>query len=392
MQNYINRIIESTLTKASKSFPAAIITGPRQSGKTTLVKKLFDKKFSYVSLDNPSIRLQAVKEPELFLKNYPPPLIIDEIQYAPKIFSYLKIIIDQNRHLPGQFILTGSQLFPLMAKVSESLAGRIAVFTLLPLSLKEKSNQKANLSQLKKSILFGGFPEPFTKPRLDKNLWFSSYIQTYLERDIRQLKQILNLTEFQRFLQLTAANNGQVINLTSFSNDLGIAVNTIKSWLSILETTGQITLIRPYYKNKGKRLIKSPKLYFLDTGLFCHLVGLTTANQIFSGPLSGSHLETLVVTEIFKHYYNQGQVPKVYYWRTSNQQEIDFIIEHKNRVIPLEIKLTAQANINYLKSLSSFIKLFNLKTGYLLNLNHKQIHLTQQIVSLPYSNLLTILD
>ena len=390
MQNYINRSIEAVLKKAAKNFPAVILTGPRQSGKTTLVKKLFQKSHTYTSLDHPNQKLQAINDPKLFLKNYPTPLIIDEVQYAPTIFSYLKIAIDQNRQQTGQFILTGSQLFPLMAKISDSLAGRIAVLNLLPLSIKEVDPKTLDLPQLKKLILTGGFPELHSFSKTNHQLWFSSYIQTYLERDVRQIKQVSSLTEFQKFLQLAAANNGQIINLTNFSNDLGISVNTIKSWLSILEATGQISLIRPYYRNKGKRLIKSPKLYFLDTGLFCHLIGLTNPHQIFSGHLSGVHLETLVVSELYKHFYNQGLQPKIYYWRTSNQQEIDLIIEHNSQIVPLEIKLTASPNLSLTKSLSSFIHLFQLKKGYLLNLGDKKNYLTNKIVSLPIQQLLKI--
>ncbi|MFH1705982.1 MAG: ATP-binding protein [Patescibacteria group bacterium] len=392
MQKYIKRGLEPILAKASKTFPAIIVTGPRQSGKTTLVKNLFGKNHAYVSFDDPDIRLLAAKEPQLFLKNYPPPLIIDEVQYVPEIFSYLKMIIDQNRQLPGQIILTGSQLFPLMADVAESLAGRIAVFNLLPLSLTERFPQPINLTQLKQAVFLGGFPELSVNRKINSLLWFSSYIQTYLERDIRQLKQVANLTDFQRFLQLAAANNGQIVNLSGLANDLGVAVNTVKSWLSLLEASGQISLIKSYYRNRGKRLIKSPKLYFLDTGLFCHLVGLTNPDQIFIGPFSGCHLETLVLSEIYKHFYNQGLTPKVYFWRTSAQQEVDFIVEDRGQIIPLEIKLTAKANLNMTKSLTNFMELFKLPKGFIVNLGDKTTFLSNQVTSLPISNLLKIFN
>lgn len=392
MQKYIKRTLQSTLIKASKTFPALILTGPRQSGKTTVVKALFDNSHTYLSLDDPDLRVQAVKDPKFFLANFPPPVIIDEVQYAPNLFPYLKIAIDQNRHQNGQFILTGSQLFPLMAGVSESLAGRIAVLNLLPLSLKEMFPRSFNLHELKQTVLSGGFPELFTHPQVNRRLWFSSYVQTYLERDIRQLKQVANLTEFQKFLQLAAASNGQIINLSNFSNDLGLAVNTLKSWFSILEATGQISLIQPFYNNRGKRLIKRPKLYFLDSGLFCYLIGLTQLDQIFTGPLSGSHLESLIVSELYKYFYSRGLSPRIYFWRTSNQQEVDLIIEHEGKIFPLEIKLTAKVSLDLAKSLISFMDLFKIKKGFIVNLSDKVALLNDQIVSLPISKLLDIFN
>ena len=261
---YIKRDIEQIIKDAVKQFPALIVTGPRQSGKTTLLKHLFFKSHRYVSMDSPDMRLMASDEPSLFFENYPPPLILDEVQYTPEIFSHIKILVDKNRNKTGQFLLTGSQSFPLMAKVSESLAGRMAVFTLLDLSFNEqfKQPEKLTISNLKKRVLTGGFPEVATKRKINFQLWFSSYLQTYLERDIRQLRQIGNLTDFQRFLQLLAAFNGQVLNLSSFSRDLGVAVNTVKSWISMLEASGQIISIKPFYLNKGKGLLKVQRYIF----------------------------------------------------------------------------------------------------------------------------------
>ena len=382
MQNYIKRKIEPFLLRSEKTFPALILTGPRQSGKTTTIKTLFSKTHTYLSLDDPDLRVQAVKDPKFFLTNFPPPVIIDEVQYAPELFPYLKIAIDQNRQKNGQFILTGSQLFPLMAGGSESLAGRGAGFYLLPLSLTEIINNQPNLSQLKTFIFSGGWPALNLNQPIDHKTWFNSYVQTYLERDIRQLKLVADLTDFQRLLQLAAANNGQIINLSSLANDLGVAVNTIKSWFSVLEASGQIALIKPYYKNRGKRLIKSPKLYFLDTGVLCHLLGLSDAGQVFTGPFSGSHLETLVLTEIYKAAYNRGALPKTYFWRTSAQQEVDFIIEKGAETLPVEIKLSAKLNLTMVKSLVGFIDLFKLKRGFILNLNEGKNVLTDKVVNL----------
>lgn len=387
-RRYINRQIEDTLKIAVKQFPAVIVTGPRQSGKTTLLTHIFGKSYNYVTLDNPNSRLMATKEPELFFENYKPPLIIDEIQYAPQLFSYLKIMIDKQRSKNGQFLLTGSQVFPLMAKVSDSLAGRIAVLTLLPFSVKEQFNKQTNFSleTIKKIVLRGGFPEVVTKRNLNLELWFSSYLQTYLERDVRQLRQIGDLGDFQRFLGIMTAFNGQVLNLSNISRDLGVAVNTVKAWLSILETSNQVISIKPFYLNKGKRLIKSPRVYFIDSGLLCYLSGIISLEQVFKGPLSGQLFETIVLSEILKSFYNKGKIPKVYWWRTSYGEEVDFIIEDKGKIIPVEVKLTSKANLQMCKGLITFCKLFadRVDKAFLVTLTGEKVILKDKITSISF--------
>ena len=385
---YINRDIEKILKSSVKMFPSVIVTGPRQSGKTTLLKHLFSKTHSYVSMDNPDLRLMAINETELFFKNYKPPIIIDESQYTPQVFSYIKILIDKDRHKFGQFILTGSQLFPLMANVGESLAGRIGVFTLLPFSIEEQidKNEPFNSNTLKGFVLKGGFPEVALNKAMDPELWFAGYLQTYLERDVRHLRQIGSLVDFQRFLQLLAAFNGQAVNLSSLSRDLGVAVNTIKAWLSILEVSGQIVLIKPFYLNKGKRIIKSPKIYFLDTGLLCYLSGVSSIGQIFKGPLSGQLFETVVVSEIVKKFYNNGKIPKVYWWRTSYGEEVDFVVEDKGKITPVEVKLSAKINMKMAKGLINFYNLFSdrIERGFLINLSQDKIKFNEKIESIPF--------
>ncbi|MBU2102162.1 MAG: ATP-binding protein, partial [Candidatus Omnitrophica bacterium] len=328
---YVTRDIEPIIKTAAAQFPSIILTGPRQSGKTTLLQHLFSKKYTYVSMDDPASRLMATDEPVLFFQNYKPPVIIDEIQYAPKLLSYIKIMIDKKRNVAGQFLLTGSQLFPLMAHVSESLAGRIAVFNLLSFSFSELSGRAVphDMQALKHLVLRGGFPEVNIRKNINLELWFSGYLQTYLERDVRQLRQIGDLADFQRFLQLLAAFNGQVMNLSSFSRDLGVAVNTVKAWVSVLEASGQIVTIKPFYANKGKRIIKSPKIYFLDTGLWCYLSGVVSSAQVFKGSLSGQLLETVVLGEIMRSFHARGKIPRIFWWRTSYGEEVDFIIEDK---------------------------------------------------------------
>lgn len=390
-KRYAPRDIEKILKQAVKQFPSVIVTGPRQSGKTTLLKHLFSKSHNYVSLDNPDLRLMATREPDLFFQNFAPPLVIDEIQYAPQLLAYIKILIDNNRGAKGQFLLTGSQIFPLMANVGESLAGRIAVFTLLPFSFKEQfardiAGNLGSIERLKNRILAGGFPELILGQKINAELWFAGYLQTYLERDIRQLRQIGDLGDFQRFLQVLAAFNGQIVNLSGLSRDIGVAVNTIKAWVSVLEASGQIILLKPFYLNKGKRIIKSPKIYFLDTGLLCYLTGISFENQIFKGPLSGQMLETVVLEEVVKNFYNQGKIPRVFWWRTSHGEEVDFIIEDKGRIIPIEVKLSAKINSNMAKNLGSFCKLFSAKIdkAFLVSLSKEKLVLEKKITAIPF--------
>jgi len=393
---YINRDIENILKTAVRQFPSAIVAGPRQSGKTTLVKHLFSKSHRYVSMDNPELQLMAIEDPALFFQNYPPPIIIDEIQHTPQLFPFIKILIDKNRKKRGQFILTGSQIFPLMAKVGESLAGRIAVFTLLPFSFREQFGKHIpqNFDIIKKRCLTGGFPEVVLKRGLDVELWFAGYLQTYLERDVRQLREIGNLTDFQRFLQLVASLNGQVCNLSTLSNNLGVAVNTTKAWISILEASGQIFSVKPFYINKGKRIIKSPKIYFLDTGLLCYLIGISSTKQIFKGPFSGQLFETLLLGEIVKNFHNHGKIPKVFWWRTSYGEEVDFVIEDRGKVMPLEVKLSSKANKKLAKGLFSFCKLFNNKIdiSYLVNLSGDKLTLDKKVVAIPFADFLQYIN
>lgn len=390
-KRYRVRDIEKILKQAVKQFPSVIVSGPRQSGKTTLLKHLFSKSHRYVSLDNPDLRLMATREPDLFFQNFAPPLVIDEIQYAPQLLAYIKILIDNNRGAKGQFLLTGSQIFPLMANVGESLAGRIAVFTLLPFSFKEQfapdiTGNLGSIERLKNRILAGGFPELILGQKINAELWFASYLQTYLERDIRQLRQIGDLGDFQRFLQVLAAFNGQIVNLSGLSRDIGVAVNTIKAWVSVLEASGQIILLKPFYLNKGKRIIKSPKIYFLDTGLLCYLNGISSESQIFKGPLSGQMLETAILGEVVKNFYNQGKIPRVFWWRTSHGEEVDFIIEDKGIIMPIEVKLSAKINNNMAKNLNSFCKLFSDKIdkAFLVSLSKEKLVLEKKITVIPF--------
>ena len=365
------------------------MTGPRQSGKTTLCKHLFQNTHNYANLDDPDLRLMANRDPKLFLKNHPSPLIIDEIQYAPELFPLLKMAIDDDRGKKGQFILTGSQSFPLMSRVGESLAGRLAVFTLLSFSINEQLRGRTgpDFLTLKKMVLKGGFPEIVLDHTIDTRLWFASYLQTYLERDVRQLRQVGDLMDFQRFLELLAAVNGQVLNLSGLSRDLGVAVNTVKAWVSIMDACNQVILIKPYYKNKGKRIIKRPKIYFLDSGLLCYLLGLTDPKQVFKGPGGGALMETIVLDEIIRNTYNRGRIPRVFWWRTSNGEEVDFIIERDGKIYPLEVKLSSQTRKEMARGLFLFSKDFydEIGSSLLINLSDQKIRLGDKVETLPFS-------
>ena len=313
---YIHRQLEASLVKAADQFSSVALTGPRQSGKSTLLKKLFSKTHNYVTFDDPLIREQAISDPKLFLDSIGERAIIDEIQYAPQILSYIKMVIDNSRKIKGRYIFTGSQQFQLIKNLGDSLAGRIALFNLLPFSIKEKQNipgmTKVFDSTLDSFVNFcitGAFPEISIDQKIDFDIWYSSYLSTYLERDVRTTYNIGNLRDFQVFMRLLAGRCSQILNISSFSNELGVSVNTIKRWLSVLEASRIIYLLPPYYRNFGKRFTKSPKVYFLDCGLVCYLVGIKTKEALVKGPMAGSLFENFCIQESIKKVLNAGKEP-----------------------------------------------------------------------------------
>jgi predicted AAA+ superfamily ATPase len=286
-------------------------------------------------------------------------MVIDEIQYAPELFSYIKIRIDEQRSKTGQFILTGSQSFNLMKGVSESLAGRVAVLTLLPFSWNELALRDAtDPKSLAEEIILGFYPEPRVKKKLNLDIWYNSYIQTYLERDVRNMQSIKDLHLFQRFIALLAGRVGSVLNVSELSRDTGISQGAAIQWLSILEASRLIFRLPPYYKNKGKRLVKSSKVYFEDTGLLCHLIQETSVATLLLKPLMGHLFENLVISDLRKHYYQKGKTPHFYFYRTSSGNEVDLVIEDKGRVIPIEIKLSKTFHPQEIKSLVKFCDLY----------------------------------
>ena len=362
----IPRTLEQTIRTATKTFPATLVTGPRQSGKTTLLKERFGKSHRFISLEDPDLRRMIEEDPRGFLANNPPPVILDEIQYVPQLLHFIKSAIDLDRR-PGQWLLSGSQSFSLMQGVSQSLSGRVAVLSLLPLSLEEnrgfggkvltldqvlnktfpgpgkspRSQPGRGVLTLEDWVLRGCFPEIRTNPEVNRQLWMGSYIQTYLERDVRQIVNVGDLTTFHRFLRLTAARTGQILNLSDLARDVGMSVPTIKKWISILEASYQIFLLPPHFNNLGKRLIKSPKIYFLDTGVASYLMGLHSPEPLRKGPMIGPLFETLVVAEWVKTFYHRGERPELFYWRSKLGLEVDLIIDRNGKLYPMEIKATA---------------------------------------------------
>jgi predicted AAA+ superfamily ATPase len=403
--NYIPRSLEPILKKAVSQFPAVVLVGPRQSGKTTLLKHLYGDQYPIISLEPPDVRMAALNDPRGFLNLYPPPVIFDEIQYAPVLLPYIKEQVDTHRDRPGQYILTGSQNLLLMQPVSESLAGRAAVLKLLPMSRweidhhphrtlpwedgKTVSLPDQPIRELWEHILRGSYPEIVCNPDRDVRLWQAGYVQTYLERDIRNLRNIGDLTLFQTFLRAMAARCGHILNLSDLARDVGISVNTAKDWISILEASFQIFILRPYYANIGKRLVKSPKVYFTDTGLLCYLVGLRDIEHAASGPMGGAIFENLVVAELFKIYIHRGEKPALYFWRTAAGSEVDLVIETQDRLIPLEIKLSETPRPEMSREIVNFQKDFDGKAGqgYIIHPGQMILPLGNGVMTLPLANL-----
>lgn len=317
---YISRKIESELLLASKHFQGLILTGPRRAGKTTLLRRLFPKA-QYYLLEDPDVIARLRTDPRSFIEEITPPVVLDEIQNVPEILNYVRTQIDRFPSKKGQWLLTGSQEAPLMKGITESMAGRVAVFHLLPLSVLETPRV---------SLLKGGFPEVLSSPSVSQ-IWFRSYLQTYLERDVRAISSIRDLATFRRFLSLLASRCGQILNRTDLAAPLGVTVPTISEWLNILEITSQIILVPPFFENFGKRLIKSPKLYFYDSGLVCHLLEIESERMLKRSPFLGAIFEGFVASEIIKGQINSGRSKQLYYFRDQQGLEVDFLVPAGDR-------------------------------------------------------------
>jgi len=362
MSYVIPRTLGKKLLDLAQQFPVIGIVGPRQSGKTTLVKTLFPH-LPYVNLEDINQRYLAQNDAQSFLEQYKAGVVLDEIQHVPTLFSYIQIMADQNQ-LPGQFILTGSQNFSLLASISQTLAGRIALLTLLPLSVQELKANNHVVADYNELIFRGGYPRLY-KDSITPTDWYPHYIRTYVERDVRQIKHITDLNRFQTFLKLCSGRVGQILNLTSLANDCGISHVTARQWISVLETSYLIYLLPPHYQNFSKRLIKMPKVYFYDVGLACSLLGIESKQQLESHYLRGGLFENLVIIELLKSRLNLGQQPNLYFWRDKSGHEIDCIYELTNKLLPIEIKSSKSLANDHFKNLTYFQQLSDYQQGIL---------------------------
>ena len=357
----IERTLSKHILETSRYFKALLLTGPRQVGKTTLLRYLSGKKRSYVTLDDLDTRILAEKDPAAFISRLSFPVLIDEVQYAPSLFSYIKMKVDEDRQA-GQFWLTGSQQFAMMKNISDSLAGRVAIIDMLGISLSEEENRPTtppfipreedllarqqsagalSIQDVYTKIWRGSFPDVVVADGKNWESFYSSYLTSYTEKDVRDYHRVDDLMQFRKFMQVVAARTGQVINYTAIANDVGIAMKTVKSWFNVLQATGLVAVIQPYFNNLTKRAVKTPKFHFLDTGLCCYLTGWLTPEVLEKGAMAGAMLESYVVSEVLKSHIHNGKKPRFYYYADKEKREIDLIIEDAGKLHPIEVKQSA---------------------------------------------------
>lgn len=359
----IKRIAANKLIDLAGKFKALAVTGPRQSGKTTLVKQVFRHK-PYVSLENPDIRSFAMDDPRGFLSNYSEGAVLDEVQRAPDLFSYLQEVLDNSKQ-KGLFILTGSNNFLLQQSISQTLAGRIGSLHLLPFSIEELKNG-GMLPKDDDQLMINGFYPPIYDQKIPPQDWCPNYIRTYIEKDVRQIKNITDLVVFERFIKLLAGRSGQELNNSALAVEVGVDVKTIQSWVGVLESSFVIYLLRPHHKNFNKTIVKRPKLYFYDTSLVCYLLRIKNVSQLVTHPLRGAIFEGMVVTELVKKRTNAGLDVNLFYWRDKTGHEIDVLIDHGNSLVPIEIKSGMTINDHFFKNLHFWSRLTGEQKSFLL--------------------------
>lgn len=376
----IERIAKIKLEELANSFKAIAVIGPRQSGKTTLVKATFPNK-KYISLENPDNRSFALEDPKGFLQNIPNGAILDEIQRVPLLFSYLQEILDNSKE-KGLFILTGSNNFLLQENINQTLAGRIGYLTLLPFSVLEL---KIELPDNKWMI--NGFYPPIYDQKIKPTDWYPNYIRTYIERDVRQIKNIYDLAVFEKFVKILAGRTGQELNLNSISVEVGVDIKTIKSWIGILESSFVVYVLKSHHKNFKKTIVKRPKIYFYDVGLVCSLLGIKKMSHLENNPFRGAIFETMVVSELIKHYTNKAIAPPLYYWRDKTGHEIDIIIDDFNLLTPIEIKSGQTITSNWFKNLKYWTNLSKEKNAYVLYAGEQKQKRSNSITIVNWKNI-----
>lgn len=391
MKKYVHRKLEKELKAAVREFPVVVLTGPRQTGKSTLLQNTFPK-YHYVTLDDPLTRKLAHDDPYLFLSRAKK-MVIDEIQYLPGLLAFIKIVVDRTRHDNGRFILTGSQYFPLMAGISESLAGRAALYELLCFAVEEfpKTQGIENIKTVFTAMFNGFYPEVVVHGA-DRNRFYASYLQTYLERDIRQITSVHDLKVFQNFLELLAARAGGLLNLNEISKECGVSFTSARRWLSLLENTRMVYLLRPFTANVSKRIVKSPKLYFTDTGLLAYLLRYPSPATMQKGPQAGAFFENFILAEILKYKFNRNLNFEIYFYRDSNHNEIDIVLDYGVSVKLLEIKLTATPREEHLSAIKKTIKEFKNAKGYLVSFSEEEVRAVANVALLPWKKVTTVLD
>lgn len=404
---YIRRHIEDKIIKSLEMFKVILITGPRQVGKTTTLKQLFKNKYDYVTLDDINELEVAKTDPKLFFMNHSLPLIIDEVQLAPSLFTEIKRLVDESEEY-GRIILTGSQTFHLMNNVTETLAGRIGILEFSGLSLREILNDTYknpfipnneylginrstdNLNDIWEIIHRGSMPELYKKENIDWQLYYASYVRTYIERDVRSLLEVRNLDLFSKFLISLAARTGQLMNYSNISKEIGVNIKTIQSWIKVLEASGIVMLINPFSNNALKRIVETPMLYFLDTGLVSYLLKWLTKDTLKNGAISGQVLETFVVSEIIKSFKNNGYLDMpIYFYRDKDMKEIDLIIKDNDKLYPIEIKKTASPNLSMAKNFYLLHKAIGYKVDneIILSLVDKKGYLNSNVMAYPIKNI-----